>query len=90
MPSVLIIGATRGLGASLAKEYASESSNTVYATTRSHPGPSGFPQTIQWLPNIDLTRSTVGDDLTQQLEGKTALDAVVRTQLPRASVYCFG
>src|SRR3712207_28179 len=39
MPVVLIVGATRGLGASLAKAYASEPTNQVLATARSSSPP---------------------------------------------------
>ncbi|KAF3769447.1 NAD(P)-binding protein [Cryphonectria parasitica EP155] len=79
MVSALIIGGTRGLGASLVKEYASKSSNTVFSTARSGSGPKDFPESVQWLSNIDLTKSTVGDDLATQLSGKEPLDIVFIT-----------
>lgn len=75
MVSVLIVGATRGLGASITKKYAA-SNNTVFATTRSDSGPKDFPDKIQWLKNIDLTKSSVGDDLVKQLK-TLKLDVVV-------------
>lgn len=74
MVSVLVVGATRGLGASLTKQYAASSSNTVYATTRSSSGPSSseFPESnIHWLTNIDLVKPNVGDTLTDQLKSKS-------------------
>ena len=78
MPSILIVGATRGLGASLVKKYAA-AGWTVYGTTRSAEGPStgGFPAGIQWVPNVDLMQKTVGKSITDFL-GNTSLDAVVR------------
>jgi NAD(P)-dependent dehydrogenase (short-subunit alcohol dehydrogenase family) len=69
MPSVLIIGATRGLGASLANTYASDPSNTVYGTTRSSTAPSDdkISKAVKWVPNIDLMSPAVGKTLVNQL-----------------------
>lgn len=77
MVSVLIVGATRGLGASLTKQYAAQGFNTVYATSRSDSGSKDFPDSVNWLTNIDLTKSNVGNQLAKQLEGKKPLDIVV-------------
>lgn len=84
MPSVLIVGATRGLGASLVKRYASQADTTVYATSRSSSSHEGFPSSVRWLHGIDLTKSSVGDDLVSQLKssagGSTpSLDIVIIT-----------
>lgn len=79
MVRALIVGATRGLGASLAKEYASKASSTVFATTRSSL-PSDFPQNIKWLSDIDLQKPKVGNDLASQLKGEKPLDVVVSTK----------
>lgn len=76
MTSALIIGATRGLGAALVKRYTAQSTS-VFATTRSDTAPSGFPNGVKWLSNIDLTKSNVGDSLTGQLKGAKPLDVVV-------------
>jgi NAD(P)-dependent dehydrogenase (short-subunit alcohol dehydrogenase family) len=69
MPNILIIGATRGLGASLANAYASEPSNTVYGTTRSSAAPSDdkISKAVNWVPNIDLVSPGVGKALVNQL-----------------------
>ncbi|CAK7212687.1 hypothetical protein SBRCBS47491_001551 [Sporothrix bragantina] len=77
MPSILIVGATRGLGASLVKKYA-EAGWTVYGTTRSAEGPKAgdFLSGTKWVPNVDLTRKTVGATIADFL-GKTSLDAVI-------------
>lgn len=77
MPSTLVIGATRGLGAALVKQYASQSATEVYGTTRSSSSPQGFPESVKWLSNIDLTKSDVGESITQQLKGAQPLDVVV-------------
>lgn len=78
MPATLIVGATRGLGASLAKQYASQPSTEVYATTRAASPPDGFPHHVKWLFNVDLTSPDVGDNLAKQLQGGQPLDHVVR------------
>lgn len=75
MPSVLIVGATRGLGASLTKQYASQPSNTVFATARSKSSATEQ-ENVTWIHDIDLTKSDVGDKLVSQLQG-TKLDIVV-------------
>ncbi|KAK7751664.1 hypothetical protein SLS62_006324 [Diatrype stigma] len=78
MPSALVVGATRGLGAALVKQYASQSATAeVYGTTRSGSAPQGFPDSVKWLSNIDLTNPDVGDSITQQLKGAQPLDVVV-------------
>lgn len=65
--TVLIIGATRGLGASLANTYAAQPDTTVFGTTRSAKGPDGSNEKIVWVPDIDLMNSGVGQRLSNQL-----------------------
>ena len=77
MPSALIIGATRGLGAALVKEYASQGDTDVYGTTRSGSAPQGFPSNVNWLSHIDMNNSDVGASITRQLKGGAPLDVVV-------------
>lgn len=67
MANILIIGATRGLGASLANNYASQESTTVYGTTRAATGPSNLNEKIVWIPNIDVAEEGVGRKLVNQL-----------------------
>lgn len=83
MVRALIVGATRGLGSSLAKRYAAQASDQVIATARSSI-PKDFPDSIKWLSNIDLLKPNVGDELTNQLKGENPLDIVVRnsTHIP--------
>ncbi|WYZ39429.1 hypothetical protein EsH8_III_001343 [Colletotrichum jinshuiense] len=78
MSPVLIVGATRGLGASLTKKYAADGS-TVYGTTRSQDGPKDFPDSIKWIPGIDLTDSKVGETLVRLLGGSKPLSTVIIT-----------
>ncbi|KAI2467844.1 oxidoreductase [Annulohypoxylon bovei var. microspora] len=77
MTSTLIIGATRGLGAALVKEYTSDLSSLVFATTRSGDTPSESLNGVKWLSNIDLTKPNVGNNLISQLKGAKPLDAVI-------------
>ncbi|PSR81081.1 hypothetical protein BD289DRAFT_439549 [Coniella lustricola] len=94
MVSVLVVGATRGLGASLTKQYAAASpANTVYATTRASSAPSSSascaPNTnIHWLTGIDLLQRNAADSIVSQLQSRSpatttttaaALDIVVIT-----------
>ncbi|KAI9163323.1 putative oxidoreductase [Paramyrothecium foliicola] len=76
MSPILVIGATRGLGAELAKHYASSPGHLVYGTTRSSDAPDGFPLDIKWLPEIDLMKRDVGDTLVSLLGASKPLSAV--------------
>lgn len=82
MSSVLIIGATRGLGASLVKKYAA-AGWTVFGTTRSAVGPKdvndggSFPTGVQWIPSVDLTSKNVGTTISGFFDKSKPLDAVV-------------
>ncbi|CCF40696.1 oxidoreductase [Colletotrichum higginsianum] len=81
MAPILIVGATRGLGASLTKQYAADPANTVYGTTRLKEGPEGFPENVKWLTGVDLTNSKVGETIASQLSsgGSKPLSTVIIT-----------
>jgi short-subunit dehydrogenase len=69
MPNVLVVGATRGLGAALVSYYSSEPSTTVYATSRSSSPPShSKPKNVHWLTDIDLTSPSCGTRLASSLK----------------------
>ncbi|CAK7200409.1 hypothetical protein SEUCBS139899_003104 [Sporothrix eucalyptigena] len=78
MSSVLIVGATRGLGASLVKKYAA-AGWTVYGTTRSAEGPKDgdFPASVKWVPSVDLTTKSVGTTIAGFFDRSKPLDAVI-------------
>ncbi|PVH78479.1 oxidoreductase-like protein [Cadophora sp. DSE1049] len=67
MPNILIIGATRGLGASLANLYASQPNTTVFGTTRKDVAPTNLNEKIVWVKNVDVADSGVGARLVNQL-----------------------
>ncbi|KAK9358873.1 hypothetical protein V1504DRAFT_459837 [Lipomyces starkeyi] len=78
--SVLIVGATRGLGASLTKLYASKQSTTVFATTRSNTppsSPSSSSKNVNWLVDIDIASPDVGQKLISQLPSSTKLSTAI-------------
>ncbi|GAB7352107.1 hypothetical protein MBLNU459_g2605t1 [Dothideomycetes sp. NU459] len=75
MPSILIVGATRGLGLELAKQYASRGEN-VYGTARSD-SPKDV-DSIKWIPKIDVAQECAGSDLAKALKNEE-LDTVIIT-----------
>ncbi|KAF7309284.1 Oxidoreductase, short chain dehydrogenase/reductase family superfamily [Mycena indigotica] len=79
MSTVLIVGGTRGLGASLASAYAAAGS-TVYATCRS-PSPPSSPShdNILWVPAIDIATESAGVALAAALPPHAVLDTVIIT-----------
>ncbi|KAG9581259.1 NAD(P)-binding protein, partial [Aureobasidium melanogenum] len=75
MPTVLVVGATRGLGFELAKQYA-ERGDTVYGTARSNK-PQEAPTNINWIDGIDVAEESAGEKLAKSLDGSHKLDIVV-------------
>lgn len=73
--NILIIGATRGLGASLANQYASQESTIVYGTTRQDTPPSDkLSKEIKWVKGIDVSQSKVGENLIKELKSLAGTD----------------
>lgn len=71
MPTILVVGGTRGLGAALVERYSTQPSTTVYATSRSANPPTTSTLTksnVKWITSIDLTKSTCGTDLASHLK----------------------
>lgn len=67
MPNVLVIGATRGLGLELARQY-SEQGHNVTGTARSN-RPSNFPLPIKWITGVDVAEESAGKTIVDGLEG---------------------
>jgi len=76
MPSVLIVGATRGLGYELAKQYAKRG-HSVYGTARSGP-PKDEYHDIHWISGIDVAEESAGKKIADGLGGRRQ-DLVVLT-----------
>lgn len=76
MPNVLVVGASQGLGAELAKQYASNNT-TVFATSRSDKTPEPS-KNIEYIPNIDVAQEDAGQKLATHI-GKKTLDIVIIT-----------
>lgn len=75
--NILIVGATRGLGASLSAIYSKTPSTHVFGTSRSStPGPSSA---VTWLKGIDVAQPDVGQKLVSQLPTSTKLSTVIIT-----------
>ena len=75
--SVLIVGASRGLGLALTKHYASSIfCSEVYATIRGDPtSTKGLPEGVHVIGGIDLSQETVSEDLVRGL-GRKKVDVV--------------
>ena len=74
--SVLVVGATRGLGAELAKKYAANGTH-AFATGRSDKNP-GLGKNITFIPNVDVAKEEAGSKLAKAIDGKK-LDTVIIT-----------
>ncbi|KAF2738309.1 NAD(P)-binding protein [Polyplosphaeria fusca] len=75
MRNILIVGATRGLGHSLATQYAKDG-KTVYATARySHT--QTITSGINWMANIDITRQGCARSISAHWQEETEADLVV-------------
>lgn len=76
--NILILGATRGLGASLRKLYATNpSTKTVFATARGNSPPESNESHTTWLTNIDVSQPDVGQKLTSQLPSSTEISTAI-------------
>ena len=75
MARALIVGATRGLGACLASQYASKS-YTVFGTSRSESPPQNTAEKIQWITGVDVASESAGSIIAKHV-GNKALDIVI-------------
>ena len=80
MPTILIVGATQGLGASLVKEYSKDKSNQIFATSRWSETPK-ITSRVHYVPNIDVASKTAGSDLASKIKSASSgpLDIVIIT-----------
>lgn len=78
MPTILVVGATRGLGNELLKQYASSSSNTVYGTARKDP-PKAESDNFKWIGGVDIGTEQAGQVIASKVDKGTTLDTVIIT-----------
>ncbi|KAJ5626179.1 hypothetical protein N7510_002488 [Penicillium lagena] len=75
--NILIVGATRGLGASLKALYASKPSTHVFGTTRSAASEEKPNSPVTWLTGIDMSKPDVGHKLITQLGSAEISTAII-------------
>jgi NAD(P)-dependent dehydrogenase (short-subunit alcohol dehydrogenase family) len=75
--NILIVGATRGLGASLTALYSKDPTNHVFGTSRSSSPPSS--SEITWLTDLDVCEHDIGQKLVSQVPASTKFSAVIIT-----------
>ncbi|KAH7128455.1 hypothetical protein B0J11DRAFT_525007 [Dendryphion nanum] len=80
MTVILIVGATRGLGYSLAKAYTSNPENYVLATARTSNPPANT-KNLQYIPGIDIANPEAGQKILHFLHSRsiTEIDIVIIT-----------
>jgi NAD(P)-dependent dehydrogenase (short-subunit alcohol dehydrogenase family) len=76
--TVLIVGATRGLGKSLLDKYAAEKEGVVYGTARNTP-PSKHDKFVKWIGNVDLSTKDAGLNIVAKYEEDGPVDILVLT-----------
>ena len=76
MSDILIVGASRGLGASLAKQYASKGDH-VYASSRSN-APADT-ENITYISGIDVAKEEAGSTLVSRMGPEKKLKTVIIT-----------
>lgn len=86
MKTVLIIGATRNLGAALAKEYAKQPSTIVYATAR-YAKPLQHAQNIHWIGGVDISHENAGATLTLHYNNEFPIDIVYFVATASSSLF---
>ncbi|KAJ6115634.1 hypothetical protein N7523_006051 [Penicillium sp. IBT 18751x] len=78
MPNnILVVGASRGLGASLGALYSKDPANNVFGTTRSSSPEST--SSITWLTEVDVAQPDVGQKIVSQLPQAAKLSTVIIT-----------
>ena len=77
--NILIVGATRGLGASLAEAYSRVPTSHVFGTSRSSTQGSSANPRVTWIKEIDISHHDAGQKLTSQLPASSKLSTVIIT-----------
>ena len=84
MPTALVVGATRGLGYELAKQFVTKG-YTTYGTARSPP--KDVSNDINWITNVDIADPSAGKTIVDGLSGqKPDIIFIVAGFLPKESL----
>jgi NAD(P)-dependent dehydrogenase (short-subunit alcohol dehydrogenase family) len=86
MKTVLIIGATRNLGAALAKEYAKQPNTIVYATAR-YAKPLQYATNVHWIGGVDISQEKAGATLTLHYNNDFPIDIVYFVATASSSLF---
>ena len=80
MPNVLIVGASRGLGASLVEKYSSQPNTIIFATSRSAPTTYSN-ENIKSIGGIDVATENAGAKVRSSIKQTTtsSLDLIIIT-----------
>lgn len=79
MSTILIVGASRGLGLELVKKYAAGGKNSVIATSRSKPSEKSL-NNVSWISGIDIATEDAGKKIAAFCKEKSfSLDTVIIT-----------
>jgi len=75
-----VVGATRGLGASIVKSYAQDANNRVFATARSSNPPANT-KNIAYIPSLDISTPEASSTLIHYLDSRqiSQIDIVIIT-----------
>ena len=79
MKNVLIVGATRGLGAELVEEYSKQPDTAVYGTSRSSVAGKHGGANVHWIGSIDIGTEDAGKQLASQHSSDAPFDVAVIT-----------
>ena len=77
MPTVLVVGASRGLGLELVKQYAQYDGNKVLGTSRSENKQTT--KNVKWISGIDIATKEAGTKLADACESSKPIDVVIIT-----------
>ena len=78
MSSILVVGASRGLGNELMKEFAKKPETTVVATSRSEKSENSSGN-IKWISGIDVASESGGSKLAADSKSSGPFDVVIIT-----------
>jgi NAD(P)-dependent dehydrogenase (short-subunit alcohol dehydrogenase family) len=78
LQTVVVVGATRGLGKSLLDQYAAQKEGVVYGTAR-HTPPQQHAVNVKWIGDVDLSTEHAGRIVATKYEEDSPIDILVLT-----------